>query len=516
MPALKMNKIAETWLTDPEHRTRWLPVAAIMALGIVLRLWSPKFGEDLWYDETFSLMTAKLPIGEMIHRLILGGDSSPPLYTVLLHFWIKLGDSDAHVKLLSVLFGAASVWAIYLLTSRVGNHLAALVSSLLLSVSESVIHYSIEARAYSLFLFLSLLSTYCFASALLETQRVRRFGSKSIWVAYIAVTALVVYSHWFGLMLPAIHAVGLVIYRPPSLRPVLQFALCLAIIGCLCAPLAPLLANQIKVGESAGAFSWPGRPNPRALLDLALFTTGGRGLLVLTFALVIVALFRMKSYPWDEKMKTSMIFVTTYVLLPVIAAYVVSSISDRYSFFVFRYLLPFVAGVYILIGMMLSTLGRRTTIAFFAAFALIPFLSIVKHREAPKNSYSRLSLETCSQGETGVLVAHLSPMSYFPVRHYRSCNLNEKLIWKEEHRRGSLISFNIDSGMINRGDLEDVGKALREYRELWLVIDPGDIGRSTRAVWNSIKEDKQFSLESQEQFGNLRMERYRKEAVRSY
>jgi hypothetical protein len=156
-------------------------------------------------------------------------------------------------------------------------------------------------------------------------------------------------------------------------------------------------------------------------------------------------------------------------------------------------------------------------LAFLAAFAMVPILSIVKHREAPKKSYSRLSSETCLNVETGgVLIAHLSPMSYFPVRHYRSCNVNEKLIWNQGARRNDLISFNINSGMINRADWEDVGKALQEYRELWLVIDPGDIGKSTRAVWKRIQEDVNFSLESEVQFGNLRIERYRKGAARSY
>jgi hypothetical protein len=230
---------------------------------------------------------------------------------------------------------------------------------------------------------------------------------------------------------------------------------------------------------------------------------------------LIVALSRVKSHPWNEKMKRSMTFVTTYVLLPVIITYAVSSVSPRYSFFVFRYLLPFVAGFYILIGIMLSTLGRRTTLAFFAAMAVIPILSVVKHRDAPQNSYSRLSSGTCFNEETGALVAHLSPMSYFPVRHYRSCKVNEKLIWSEEARRDDLISFNINSGMINPEDPEDVGKALQEYRELWLIIDPGDIGRRTRAVWRRIKEDSHFSLESEEQFGNLRMEHYRRDGALS-
>src|SRR5437867_3277970 len=116
-----------------KSKGEWLLVASIVALATAFRLWSPKMSADLWYDEVFSLMIAQQPFGEMMHRLYLGGDTMPPLYSVLLYLWMKLGASDAHVKFLSVVFGVASIFVMYLLARRVAGKLAGVASCLLLA-----------------------------------------------------------------------------------------------------------------------------------------------------------------------------------------------------------------------------------------------------------------------------------------------------------------------------------------------------------------------------------------------
>ena len=127
-----------------KSKAEWLIVAAICAVGTVFRLVSPKMSADLWYDEVFNLFVAQQPFAHMLHSLYLGvptgarmdpGDTAPPLYTVLLHLWMKMGSSDTHVKHLSLVFGVASIWAMWLLVRRVAGQLGGLVSCLLLAVS---------------------------------------------------------------------------------------------------------------------------------------------------------------------------------------------------------------------------------------------------------------------------------------------------------------------------------------------------------------------------------------------
>ena len=107
----------------------WLPVAAIVALGVALRWWSPAMKSDLWYDEVCSYTVAGRPFCSMMHTLYLGADTNPPLYTILLHFWLKLGASDTHVKVFSLLFATASIWVVYLLAKRLFGRRVGLISS---------------------------------------------------------------------------------------------------------------------------------------------------------------------------------------------------------------------------------------------------------------------------------------------------------------------------------------------------------------------------------------------------
>src|SRR3954463_670603 len=72
-------------------------VAGAVAAGGVLRFW---VRSDLWLDEALSVNIARLPV-----RAIPGAprhDGAPPLYYVLLHFWMRLfGAGDFAVRALS-------------------------------------------------------------------------------------------------------------------------------------------------------------------------------------------------------------------------------------------------------------------------------------------------------------------------------------------------------------------------------------------------------------------------------
>ena len=66
----------------------------MIAAGIVARFLAPS---GLWLDEALSVNIAKLPLGQMPGALVQ--DGSPPLYYLLLHFWMLLfGQGDFAVR----------------------------------------------------------------------------------------------------------------------------------------------------------------------------------------------------------------------------------------------------------------------------------------------------------------------------------------------------------------------------------------------------------------------------------
>ena len=78
---------------------------ALIVIGIGLRFWTLS---DLWMDEAQTVTIAKLPLHSIPGAL--RQDGAPPLYYVLLHFWMRLvGQGDLAVRSLS---GMASVVAL--------------------------------------------------------------------------------------------------------------------------------------------------------------------------------------------------------------------------------------------------------------------------------------------------------------------------------------------------------------------------------------------------------------------
>jgi uncharacterized membrane protein len=166
---------------DLSARAVRLWLSAIIALGIGLRLWSPGMRSDLWFDEVYSYGIAQQSVRQMMQSLLLGGDAHPPLYILLLHFWLKLGDSDANAKLLSLLFGIIAIPVLYLLSKGIADQKTGVLSALVLASSQTAITYSVEARCYSLLMFLSVLSIHLLLSAFRDGVRQGGNGPRQTW-----------------------------------------------------------------------------------------------------------------------------------------------------------------------------------------------------------------------------------------------------------------------------------------------------------------------------------------------
>jgi len=160
-----------------------------MLLGCFLRIYDLG-GRPLWYDELYSIKLAKMSVSANIENL---ENNQPPLYQIILHFWIKFFNSDKiAVRSLSLMFGVASIWLIYEVSRLLFDQKAALLSSFLLAVSNFHIHYSQETRDYALFAMLTLAS-FLFFIKLLQSPKPRFF------IGYFAATSLLYYAHNYAL-----------------------------------------------------------------------------------------------------------------------------------------------------------------------------------------------------------------------------------------------------------------------------------------------------------------------------
>ena len=178
------------------------PVAVAAALVVALALHFIT-RSDLWFDEALTVNIARLPLSELGDAL--RQDGAPPLYYVLLHFWINVfGHGDVAVRALSGVIAVASLPLAYLAGRRVGGRVAAWAAVLILVSSPYAIRYSTETRMYALVMFLVLWG-YLAVRRALEAPTWQRLAVVAL------VTALLAYSQYWSFYLVGTVGLGLVI-----------------------------------------------------------------------------------------------------------------------------------------------------------------------------------------------------------------------------------------------------------------------------------------------------------------
>jgi mannosyltransferase len=178
-----------------------VPVATgLVALGVILRFVAHS---QLWLDEALSVNIAKLPLGKIPGAL--RHDGAPPLYYVLLHFWMMaFGEGNVAVRALAGVASVASLPLAWLAGRRLGGRRLAWASLLFLASSPFAISYATSARMYSFMILWALLGFLALARALEQPSTIRL-------ACVAAVTAGVLYTHYWGIYLVAVTGLWLLL-----------------------------------------------------------------------------------------------------------------------------------------------------------------------------------------------------------------------------------------------------------------------------------------------------------------
>lgn len=168
------------------NRPRPLLVAgALFLLALAPRLFLLG-NPSMWGDESYSIA---LSAGSLDQILATTHDVHPPLYYLLLHYWLALGRSELLVRLPSALLGAVSVLVLYALARAWLSERSALLAAVLLAVSPLHVWYSQEARMYSLLTFFGVVSA-------LSLSLILRRGQRLWWLVYVVSALAGLYTHY--------------------------------------------------------------------------------------------------------------------------------------------------------------------------------------------------------------------------------------------------------------------------------------------------------------------------------
>ena len=168
--------------------------ASVFGLVVIVGIWL-RFAATslLWLDEALSVNIAKLPLSQI--PTALRRDGAPPLYYVLLHFWISLfGGSDVAVRSLSGACSLVALIGLFFLVRRIWGSEAAFIATGIFAASAFATYYATEARMYALVMLLVVGLGWTVA---LLAERATIWRAAGLW----AVATALLYTHYWSLFL---------------------------------------------------------------------------------------------------------------------------------------------------------------------------------------------------------------------------------------------------------------------------------------------------------------------------
>jgi len=373
----------------------------IMVAGFVLRL--PGLDRDLSLDEALSLFRARgadvlpqiIPNGPEFTShlftqdgewrktlLAIRGEHDPPFYFLLLRFWIEIfGDSNQTLRLLSVIFGVATILVIFLLGRKVFDEGAGLLAASVLAILPLHIQYSQEVRAYPLAVLVTALATYAYWQAYRSIGKRQERGA---WLLYAGLAAASLLTHYLTAWILLAHGL-FALLQPPPIRLVLvkRLALAAAVSLLLLAPwlLSPYFRELIQLDPMIKGFwreetltripalmfyffaGWLPGVKFKSVLGFILFT------LYATSAVAVIPLARRRE---DQP---AFLFTCLLLLTPILSVIGISAVLDKAGFITQpRFILPALTGLCLLLAQEIVVSRPRVLSLLLATLTVVAFL----------------------------------------------------------------------------------------------------------------------------------------------
>jgi hypothetical protein len=167
---------------------RW-GIAAMLLVAAVVRFGQLN-AQSLTSDEVKDLAMARGGVAALAES----EDRFPPLYHALLGAWLRVVPWDTTGRGFSAVCGVLTVAAIAGLGGVLGGRRAALCAGGLAAVAPLAVWYSVEARAYGLYMLLATVALWQFTAAM-------KSNAARHWAAFAAAAIAGAYAHYyFGLL----------------------------------------------------------------------------------------------------------------------------------------------------------------------------------------------------------------------------------------------------------------------------------------------------------------------------
>ena len=416
--------------------------------------------KTFWFDEGVSVAIARLDAYNFF-RILWRREANMSLYYALLHPWLRMDDSEAFIRGLSVLFAVASIPAIYALGRRLFDSQTGLIAAALLSVNAFHICYSQEARSYSLMVLLCILSSmYLVKTSDTPSQRNR--------VAYITFSSLAVYAHFYSLLLLVAQWLSLRYVKLPSSakespaswkKSWKVLAICIS----------PILLFIATTG--AGPLRWIQRPGVKDLWNFALLLSGHDGAILL---LSCAALATLGAYPASRKNLADAAWPRQFLLVwLLVAPLLVLILSIFRPLFLPRYFIFCLPALLLLVAVGFARLRspwvRAPLLVLYLALSLRGTSVYYSHDfDNARDDWRSATNYVLQNAHPSDAVLFHVPMGRMPYEYYLSLSKKDAsgpiVLYPYHGPRITFLDF------VEKPDYPRISGALPQYRRVWVVI----------------------------------------------
>lgn len=168
-----------------------LAIISIIIVAAIIRLIAVFNVGTFHFDDMFSVYFTSMNLKEMFS--FLKYEVHPPLFYLLLHFWIKIfGTNEIITRIPALIFSLACIPLLYYLGKQLTNRWIAGMATIFFTLSYFQIFSAIQVRMYSLLLFLGLASLTLFWLIIVKQK-------KNLWLLYILINSLLLLIHLGGI-----------------------------------------------------------------------------------------------------------------------------------------------------------------------------------------------------------------------------------------------------------------------------------------------------------------------------
>ena len=244
-----MNILKENFSKTNFYNSLLLPTFLVLVNFIVKGIYISS--NSIAGDEPFSIYIAQLDIISIIKQLSTG--NNPPLYEILLHFWIKLfGISEFSVRMPSLLFSCITLILLFKIGNNFFNKRTALYVSLIFIFSNYHIIFAHEARVYGLMGMLSTMSIFYYLKVITINKT-----NKWNFTLLILSNILLIYSHYFGIFVLLVISIHFIISKELRNKLFKHFILAIGIIIFLYLPNILVVFNRFMDSSVNGTWIQP-------------------------------------------------------------------------------------------------------------------------------------------------------------------------------------------------------------------------------------------------------------------